>query len=293
MTLSRRTCLLGLAHIGVLSLLPVPGRADELRRVVCVGGTLTEIVYALGRQRLIVATDTTSTYPEAAKHLPKVGYMRRLAAEGILSLAPDLVLATPDAGPDSTFEQLRAAGVQVAMAPEGEGRDVVAPTIRFVGRQIGEEEAAERLVADFEARMARIESVLAGVNTAPRVIFLISAARGTPLVSGRDTAADAIIRLARGDNAVTGFEGYKPLSAEAAISAGPDFVLMPDHAAEAAGGPDRVLARPEFANTPAGRAGKYIVMDSLKLLGFGPRTPEAVAELARALHPDRAAELGF
>lgn len=293
MILSRRTCLLGLAHASVLPLLPAAGRADELRRVVSVGGTLTEIVYALGRQKLVVATDTTSTYPDAAKRLPKVGYMRQLAAEGILSLAPDLVLASPDAGPEATFGQLRAAGVTVAMAPEGEGRDVVAPTIRFVGRQIGEEEEAEQLVADFEARMARVEGVLAGVATAPRVIFLISASRGTPLVSGRDTAADAIIRLARGDNAISGFEGYKPLSAEAAITAGPDFVLMPDHAAEAAGGADRILARPEFANTPAGRDGKYIVMDGLKLLGFGPRTPEAVAELARALHPDRAAELVF
>jgi iron complex transport system substrate-binding protein len=146
-------------------------------------------------------------------------------------------------------------------------------------------------ITAFEAEMAALETALAPIETRPSVLFLISAGRGAPMASGENTAAAAVIALARGRNALTGFEGYKPLSAEAAIAAAPEALLMPAHAVEALGGTDAVLARPEIAATPAGRAGRVIVMDGLKLLGFGPRTPEAVAELARALHPDRASHI--
>jgi iron complex transport system substrate-binding protein len=53
-----------------------------------------------------------------------------------------------------------------------------------------------------------------------------------------------------------------------------------------AGGKDAVLALPQFSGTPAARDGRLVAMDTLYLLGFGPRLPDAVADLARALHPD-------
>src|ERR1700722_3312080 len=67
--------------------------AQAPRRVIVVGGALAEVVSTL------VATDTTCTYPAAARELPKVGYQRALSAEGLLSLRPDLILASAEAGP--------------------------------------------------------------------------------------------------------------------------------------------------------------------------------------------------
>ena len=131
--------------------------------------------------------------------------------------------------------------------------------------------------------MAAVEAVLAELPGRPSVLFLISVANGAPMAAGAGTAADAMIALAHGRNAVAGFEGYKPLSVEAAVGLAPDTVLMPDHVATAAGGAEAAVAAAGLAETPAAREGRVVVMDGLKLLGFGPRTPEAVAELARAL----------
>jgi iron complex transport system substrate-binding protein len=92
------------------------GGADRAR-IVAVGGDVTEILYALGADALIVATDTTSLYPSAALQTPKVGYLRSLAAEGILSLEPTLVIAAGGAGPPETLAQLRDAGVGCCRSP--------------------------------------------------------------------------------------------------------------------------------------------------------------------------------
>ncbi|MGB1092809.1 MAG: heme/hemin ABC transporter substrate-binding protein, partial [Oceanobacter sp.] len=91
--------------------------SSKAMRVVSIDGSLTEIIYALNAQGRLVGVDTTSRYPQAATQLPQVGYMRQLSVEGILSLMPDLVIATPDAGPESVFQQLKEAKVRVLIVP--------------------------------------------------------------------------------------------------------------------------------------------------------------------------------
>ncbi len=71
----------------------------KMPRIVSVSGATTEIVYALGAEKQLVGTDTTSLFPAAALQTPKVGYMRQLSAEGLLSLKPDAVIGTTEAGP--------------------------------------------------------------------------------------------------------------------------------------------------------------------------------------------------
>ena len=297
---SRRFLLAGglsTATIALTCLGPFPSLASQAgasaNRIVSVGGTLTEIAFALGAGERIVGADTTSSWPPEVEQVEKVGYMRRLSAEGVLSLRPDLVLLDDNAGPATGIEQLRAAGVRLAIAPEGTGLDSVVPKIRFVGETLGRATEAEALATRFEEQMGLLQSQLAAIEARPRVLLLISVGRGAPLAAGSDTAAEAIIDLAHGRNAVVGLTGYKPLSAEAAIAAAPDVLLLPQHVADSAGGADAVLQRPDLAITPAGRNGRVVVMDSLKLLGFGLRTPEAVAELARALHPEHAASIAL
>ncbi len=284
--LSRRAAL-GLGAGGALSLaLARPGRAQAGERLIIAGGDLTEIAFALGAGERIVAVDTTSMFPAETGPLPKIGYLRQLAPEGILSLAPDAVVASADAGPPPTLERLAAAGVRVEIGPEGKDTSVIPAKIAFMGRVLGREAEAEALAETFRARMAALEEALSGIEARPSVMVLLAAGRGAPLVSGTGTAADEIVGLARGRNAVTGYEGYRPLSAESAIAAAPDALLVPDHAIGMMGGAEALLSRPEIAATPAGAAGRLVVMDGLKLLGLGPRTPAAIADLARALHPE-------
>ncbi|QHQ37036.1 heme/hemin ABC transporter substrate-binding protein [Algicella marina] len=266
--------------------------AQPYERIVTAGGDLTEVVTALGAADSIVGIDSTSTYPAEITDLPDIGYVRALSAEGVLTLRPDLLIGAYDTGPEAVLGQLQAAGVQVEIAPGGEDAQSVPAKIRFVGDLLGKSREATALIAAYEADMAELATALQGVEDRPRVLFILSMQNGAPLVGGALTAADKIIALAGGVNVATGFDGYKPMNREAILAAAPDVILMMNGHADRLGGVDEVLALPEIALTPAGQNRRAITMDGMLLLGFGPRTPLAARELARALHPEDAAALG-
>ncbi|WP_051432047.1 heme/hemin ABC transporter substrate-binding protein [Rhodovibrio salinarum] len=252
--------------------------------VVSVGGAITEIVYALGAADRLVAVDSTSLYPSAARELPDVGYMRQLSAEPILALAPTLVLAAADAGPETALDQLRTAGVEVIRVPDHVTPDGVVEKVRTVAAALDVGERGADLAKRLERQFQQLEQSLQKVTKSPRVLLLLAVGRGTPMAAGSGTAADGIIALAHGRNAIEGVSGYKPLSREAVVAAQPDVFLTTKRTIAQFGGREQLLARPELAATEAGRAERLVVMDGLLLLGFGPRTPEAAARLAEALH---------
>jgi iron complex transport system substrate-binding protein len=253
--------------------------------IVSIGGDVTEIVYALGEGERVAAVDITSRHPAEARALPQVGYMRQLSAEPILSLSPGLILAIADSGPPQVLDQLRAAGVCLALVPDEHSPEGVIKKVEAVAASIDREAdgaaLAERLRADFAA----LRSSVSQVKDRPRVLFLFSVSEGAPLVGGRHTSADAIIQLAGGRNAIEAFEDFKPASSEGIIAAAPDVLLVTELTLERLGGVEGLLRRPDVAQTPAGKAKRVVAMESLLLLGFGPRTPQAIRDLAAALHP--------
>jgi len=269
------------AMVATAALATLVGHASAAppSRVVSVGGAVTEMVYALGAGGALVGADSTSVHPSEARRLPRVGYMRQLSAEGVLSLKPALVLATAEAGPPAVLEQIRGAGVPLERLHVRHSPDAVRENIRAIAAALGRDAAGDAFLRRFDGDWSGTRTRIAAMPTRPRVLFVM-AHGGAPMVGGRDTAADAMLALAGAVNAAAGITGYKPLTAEAALAAAPDVILVTDQALET-GGVDALLQRPGLALTPAGRARRVATMDAVLLLGFGPRLPQAVDELAR------------
>ena len=261
-----------------------PAFADE--RIVSVGGSITEIVYALGAGDLVVAADTTSVYPAETSELPKVGYMRQIAAEPILALDPDLVIASEDAGPPAVLEQIAAAGVPLTIVVETPDAEGVIAKIRQIAAALGREDEGEVLAAETAENFQTLADQLAPISARPSVLFLLGFADNAPMAAGTNTAAEGIIALAGGSNAITGYEGYKPLSPETAATLDPAIVVVSAHSVQMAGGLDVLKSRPDLGAIPAMQEGRILVMDANYLLGFGPRSPDAARELASQLHPN-------
>jgi len=258
----------------------------ETTRVISVGGAITEIVVALGAEPRLVGVDTSSVHPAHIKHLPQVGYQRTLSAEGILALRPSLLLLSSEAGPPAVLAQLEAAGVPSRVL---RGEPTVAGAeekIRAVAESLGLPQRGEALVAALHADMKEAQALLARTSSKPRVLFIYARGASTIMVSGKGTTADAMIRLAGGENAVSEFEGFKPITSEAVVAAKPDIILIPTHGLESLGGIEALFRQPGLSLTPAGEAKRVVSMDDLLLLGFGPRTGKAVRELGQKLHPE-------
>lgn len=267
---------------------PVFGEAAAAdgSRVVSVGGSITEIIYALGAEDRLIAVDSTSLHPPEAREHPDVGYMRRLSAEPILAMNPTLLLAVEDAGPPSVLDQLRAAGTELVIVPDDPSPEGVIEKVSVIAEALDLEEEGRAISDRLRQDLARLGKDLEDVEDTPSVLFLLSIGRGAPLAAGRETSAASIIELAGGRNAVDAFEGYKPLTPEAMVGAEPDVLLVTDRTLDLLGGEQELLSRPEIAATPAGRDSRLITMNGLLLLGFGPRTPEAIRSLAAGLHPE-------
>jgi iron complex transport system substrate-binding protein len=269
----------------LLSLLVVTVAADDPpERVPIADVVATEIAYMLGAGDRIVAVDATSSYPAEAKEKPQLGYFRNLSAEGILALTPDLLLASPHAGPDVVLDQVRAAGVRIEQTPDMKTLADLPAKVLFVGEALGLEQQAADIGEKLESEIAALAGKRPDLADPPRVLFVISIQDGAPLAAGEGTAPDEVIEAAGGVNVAT-FDGFKPMNAEAVIAAAPDLLLMTSEHAETLGGAKAVLDRPEFALTPAGEAERSVALPALIILGLGPRTPESIRQLRDALSP--------
>ncbi|ADU36280.1 heme/hemin ABC transporter substrate-binding protein [Variovorax paradoxus] len=263
---------------------PTLAQDRRLPRLVTVSGAITEVVYILGAEGQLVGTDTTSLYPAAARSTPKVGYMRQLSAEGLLSLKPDAIIATNESGPSVVLDQIRTAGVKVEIIEADHTWAEVQRKVQAVGRAAAKEAQARELQVRLDAEWAQVQQrVGAAKGRKPKVLFVLSHS-ASPQVSGEKTAAHSVIGFAGGVNALGGFHGYRPMTAEAMASAAPDIILTSTQSIEAHGGIDRFWERPELALTPAYRKRALITQDALLLLGFGPRLPAAIGELHGKFH---------
>lgn len=282
-------------HFGLasgLALSPLAGllqsaHAQQSQRVISIGGALTELIYELGAQGQLVGVDSTSLYPAAATKLPNVGYARTLAAEGLLSLAPTLIVATEEAGPPPVLRQLQDAKVPLHVLNAAFRFDGVISRAQRLGELLGRQAEAQALVKRLNTEWAAAQQAVAKLregHRAPRVLFVLSHGMSQVRIAGEDTGADAMITLAGGVNALQGAKGYKMLSPESAIAAAPDVILGTAQGLEVAGGAEGLLRLPGLAQTPAGQAKRVVALEAMELLGFGPRMPQALKTLAQALH---------
>jgi iron complex transport system substrate-binding protein len=265
-----------------VALLPLGAVAEsypQAERVVSVGGPVTETVYLLGEQDRLVARDTTSVYPPEANKLPDVGYMRRLSAEGVLSMNPDLIIARDTSGPVEVIDLLKEAAVPTVLTHDSFDADAVVNNIRIIGKALGVQDKAEALATKVQADLAALAQDVATVSHPKRVMFILSAENGKLNAAGNQTGADGLIQLAGAVNVMAGqFVGYKIVTDEAVIKAAPEIIIMMQGRANHAGQKEEILSLPSLALTPAGRDGGFVLVNG-RALGFGPGMPELVREL--------------
>lgn len=260
---------------------------SDSARTVSVGGSITEILYELGADQRIVAVDSTSQFPPRALSEKKnVGYMRALSPEGVLGIAPSLILALQGSGPPQTMSVLHSAGIPIVMVGDDYSGEGILRKIDLVAKAMRLEARGECLAGNVRRDLENLAQLRTGITRPLRVVFVMSFVNGRAMVAGRKTAADGIIRMAGAVNAIDQFEGYKQLEDESVVAAQPDAVLAMVRSGAEPLTAKEVFAHPGFALSPAASRKAFVAMDGLYLLGFGPRTAAAARDLAKQLYPE-------
>ena len=253
------------------------------KRIITLGGAITETVVALGFEKQIVAVDVTSEYPESMKKLPKVSKNRSVSAEGIMAFRPDLVIAPHGDVPYGVIQSLKGAGINfIAIKQEYSIKGALA-FIREVGDVLGIKEKGNKLALDTEQRINKVLQKVKKSTEKPKVLFIYARGMGTMTVAGKGSNMDAIISLAGGLNAIQEFSRYKTYNTEALVNANPDILLLFDFGVESLGGNHAILEMPGVAFTNAGKNKRVIAVDGPLMINFSTRLDLAILTLHEEL----------
>ncbi|MFQ2780027.1 hemin ABC transporter substrate-binding protein [Aeromonas caviae] len=235
-----------------------------VERIVSIGPATTELILALGGEQSLVATDVSSPEPRG---VPKVGYHRALAAEGILSLSPTLVVGSDEMGPNSTLDQLRRANVKVEVMATAPTLANLNERIDTLAHLLGDQAAGSKLKEEIAAQSDTL-AAQAKQNKPLKVAFLLLHKGQPTSIAGGNTTASALVTLAGGVNPVAELHDYKPVSTESLIELQPDLVLVSGRDWQQYQDPDAVLSQvPALSATPAGKNKAIHAIDGHALQG--------------------------
>jgi len=252
------------------------------RRIVSLAPSITETLFALGLDREIVGVTDFCNYPEAALSKPKVGSFISLSAEKIVSLNPDLILATADGNRKESVEQLVRLGLPVyTVSPSNLNQTL--RMISTIGRMTGREKEAHALVRKLQQRIRHVTTATEHLPR-PKVFFQVGI--DSLITVGRDTFLNELITLAGGVN-ISGEETvrYPRYSIERILTAAPDVVIVTSMKGE--GSFEQVKKNwSRWSSLPAVRTGRIYLMETDLVFRPSPRIVDGLEELTRLIHPE-------
>lgn len=258
--------ILGLSVALLSTPLSWPLQAAQ-ERIISAGSAVTELILALHAEQSLVAVDVTSQLPEG-QPLPKIGYHRRLSAEGLLALSPTKLIGSDEMGPAPVLQQLKSTGVDIEVVNTQANVDGLKARIDQIAAILNKPQEAQQLKSQVDQQ---VQSLKANQPTEQKkkVLFLLIHEGRAANVAGTDTTPDAIIRLAGAINpAADKITAYKPLSSESMVEMQPDVILVSGRSFEKLGGPDAIIKMmPLLAATPAGQNKQIITIDGAALVG--------------------------
>ncbi|RBQ28662.1 heme/hemin ABC transporter substrate-binding protein [Aliarcobacter vitoriensis] len=242
-------------------------------KIVSVGGSITETIVELGHADKLIGVDLSSAYPkEITSKLPNVGYWLNLPQEGILSLKPEVVITSSQAGPKKLIDSLPNYGIKTYVVEDNPTIESAKNKIRQIGEILGEKEKASNIIERIESNVSKMQEEIKDKKK-PKVLFLFSRGEGTIMAAGTETKAGYMINIAGGENVID-FKQYTQISPESILKMNPDVIITSNHTGET--GLDKNIV----ASTNAGKNNQLYTMDMLLISGFTVRVDSALQELS-------------
>jgi len=252
------------------------------KKIISLAPNITEILFALELDEEILAVTDFCDYPNAALTKPRIGGFVNPSIEMIISLNPDLIIATRDGNRRETIQRLNDLGLP-AYVINPKGFDGVMKTIQNIGELVGRRDEAIKIVT---AMRTKRENILALTQSLPkpRVFFQVGEA---PIITvGRETIANDLIRLAGGrsisENEAINYPHY---SIETIMFKAPEVIIISSMESKR----DYLNAVKKWQNwksIPAVKKNAIYVVDSNLVDRPSPRIGEGLETIVRMIHPE-------
>jgi iron complex transport system substrate-binding protein len=262
-------------NLFLLSLLIIIPELNANERIVSAGGSVTEVLYALGLQEQIVAVDTSSLYPASTLDKPKVGYYRQLSSEGVISASPTVLVGHGGMGPESVLGQIKSAGIDVIHIKESTNVDGIFGLINTLAKRFNRLEQGQQLIESIQHDLGAFPPL---VNRNEKAAFFLSVGERGLIAAGSHTMPDGILASMGVTNLFSELKGYKPVAPEALIQMNPDYILLAQHSVMGQS-LDSICRSPSIKLWVEANGCRVYPVDSLVFMGLSPRIGQAREKL--------------
>jgi iron complex transport system substrate-binding protein len=256
--------------------------SSPAKRIISLAPSITEILFALGLNEEIVAVTNYCDYPTAVLNKPRIGGFIDPSIEKIVSLKPDLIIATKDGNRRETIDRLSDLGFSVYLIDPLSFYGVT-KAIYHIGGIVGREEESKKIIANMISKKEEIAKRTKSLPK-PKVFFQIGYA---PIITvGRGTLSDDLIRLAGGKSiSENELISYPLYTIETILSKAPDIIIISsmdsnkDYL-------NLVEKWGKWKSIPAVRMNTIHVINSNLVDRPTPRIVEGLEALAKMIHPE-------
>ena len=238
-----------------------------------------EIVYALGAGERVVARGEYCDYPEEALSVQSVKSGSETNIEEIVALKPELLIAGGMDQDPEVLGKIREAGIPV-LVTYAQTIEGTYEAISLIGKALGKDAEAEKLVSDMKASFDSIKKEAPGED-AKTVYFEVSPLEYGLWTAGSNTFMNELCEMLGVKNAFADVNGWAEISQEQVIERNPDYIVtITMYYGEGPKPEEEIASRKGWQDITAVKEGKILNADSNQISRPGPRLCDAAKELA-------------
>ncbi|MDK2917982.1 MAG: cobalamin transport system substrate-binding protein [Candidatus Petromonas sp.] len=251
----------------------------EPMRVISIAPNITETIFALGQGEKLVGRTDYCEYPEAAKEIESIGSLQSPNIEKILSLNPDLVIASTHFKKD-VLEKLEELDLKVIVLYGEESFQGVYQVIEKLGRVLNAKEKADEVIDNMKQKVTHIVNTVKDAER-PEVYYVVGFGQSGDYTAGKGTFISEMIKMAGGKNAADDVKGWK-YSLERLVEKDPDILIC----SKGYSPKEKVILANGYKDLTAVKNGKIFDIDNDLLEIQGPRLADGLERLAKIIHPE-------
>lgn len=248
----------------------------EPEKIISLGPNITEILYAIGAEDKLKARTDYCDYPEGVSSIESIGSLQEPDLEKIISLEPDLVIASTHVS-DDMKTQLEAAKIPMLYLYEEHEISGVLTMVTTLGSAVNKNTQAKAVTKEMQEKMSQAAEAVEGLE--PVSVYYVVGFGETEYTAGGDTFINGILTAAGGKNIAADISGWE-YSTESLLEADPEVILMADY------NYDAFTTTEPYSQLSAVKNGKVYKLDTNMLDRQCPRNADAVLEIAGLLHPE-------
>lgn len=251
----------------------------EPKRIISIAPNITEIIFALGKEKSLVGRTDYCDYPAAAKNITSIGTLQQPNIEKIAELKPNLVIASTHFSEES-LKKLEELNIKVAVLYGSENFNGAYETISKVGQLTNANSKSEQIISNMKKKVLEVTNKVKNKNK-PTVYDVVSFGKYGDYTVGKDTFISQMIEMAGGKNAANDVVGWK-YSVEKLVENDPNILICSKYYNSKEG----IKSTNGYKDLTAVKNNKLFEIDDNLINRQGPRLADGLETLAKIIHPE-------